>query len=547
MKQKILTLLVTFLTIASFAQVKEFPKAELTSNPFAAPDDTSRGYYGKDDRQRINEVGWTKDYARATAISIKKSSIKNNRVWAPTLRQELTAKWKTKKFDSNVRFLDEPLVGNCTGFLIAPDILVTAGHCIYDSDGNDNADEYLWYFGFTDGRDYNQSTGYLTLDPDNIYEVEKVMDGMYEAYYKLSSEGKYVIDEQGKKEIDYYDYAYMKLKRKSDRKPYRFRTGNKVSMYTQMFTIGSPTGLPLKLADNAYVVENDEEPWFKTNIDGFPGNSGGPVFDRLGFIEGIHVRGSRTYSEEKDKWVGDYIYDASCKCVKTVAWESATKQSSDEEMILGSQEHRIGYMKKPIILREALYSNLEYAIEKKNNKRFDFWMIYNWLPNTSYAEERGRLEFVAAKANNLYALKKLISATGKANEVDSKGRSLLFYAIDKNNSEMLKYLLSKGVSPNKKDKNGTTPLRYALSNYKSEMAKGLINKGASVIATDDYGNTALHIAAKYGYMNLVELLVAKGAPLTTKNNKGYTPRKVAAKAKNKDIKKYLKKAEKGKL
>lgn len=515
---------------------QEFPEPEGFSYPFTDPDDTTRGYYGKDDRKKISEAGWTKNYARATAISIKKSRIKNNRVWAPTLRQELEARWNTKKFDANVKYLDEPLVGSCTGFLIAPDILVSAGHCIKS---NKEAKEYIWYFGFIDTKDYNQYTGYLTLDPDNIFEVDDVMDAMWFSGYKTLSDGTKI-------DVD-YDYSYMKLKRKSDRRPYRFRTGGEVEKYQRMYTIGAPTGLPLKLADNAYVVDITHDSWFKTNIDGFPGNSGGPVFNSGGYIEGIHVRGSRTYSKEKDDWFGDYIYDKSCGCVKTVRWSSATKESTDEEWILGSQEHRIGYLKKPEIMHEALYSNFEYAIQKKDKTRFDYWMVYKWFPNKAYVEKRGRLEFEAARENNLYALKKIMLASGKSSITDDKGRSLLFYAIDNNNTEMFKYLISKGISPNKKDNNGVYPLIHAITIGKVQMANELINKGAKLDVTGAGDYTPLHFAVFRDYYSMVETMVRKGASLTATSSVGKTPFKLAKSLKHKQIKKLLKKAKKGKL
>ncbi len=46
-----------------------------------------------------------------------------------------------------------------------------------------------------------------------------------------------------------------------------------------MALLGHPNGLPLKVADSASVLRNDEPRSFDTDLDAFQGNSGSPVFD----------------------------------------------------------------------------------------------------------------------------------------------------------------------------------------------------------------------------------------------------------------------------
>ena len=47
------------------------------------------------------------------------------------------------KLCKNEKFLNQPSGANCTGFLIAEDKLLTAGHCVsFDSD----CEEFYWVF-----------------------------------------------------------------------------------------------------------------------------------------------------------------------------------------------------------------------------------------------------------------------------------------------------------------------------------------------------------------------------------------------------------------
>ena len=170
----------------------------------------------------------------------------------------------------------------------------------------------------------------------NVYEISEIIKANFN------------------KDVD-DDYSVLKLDRKSARTPYRFRTSGKIQLESPVYTIGSPTGLPLKFANNAKVINNTADKWFKNDIDTFPGNSGGPVLNSLGFIEGIHVRGA-TVETYDGTFAGDYKYDPECDCIKTVESKNANYNA-------GAQSHRITSI--PFELHyQAIYDNIEYAIIK---------------------------------------------------------------------------------------------------------------------------------------------------------------------------------------
>ena len=63
---------------------------------------------------------------------------------------------------------------------------------------------------------------------------------------------------------------------------------------TEIYIIGHPFGLPMKVAGNAR-VESIDDNYFRASLDAFRGNSGSPVFraDTHAAI-GIYVRGERS-------------------------------------------------------------------------------------------------------------------------------------------------------------------------------------------------------------------------------------------------------------
>ena len=322
--------------------------------PFAEPGtDVSRGVFGTDDRKEVKDAEGYEDFVRATAVMIRKDNIYNDEFYSWSLREKIQNKYgKNVEISEEVRFLDQPAIGSCTGFLIAPDILVTAGHCI---NSMEEANQFVWVFNYTSESEFINSRK-LQFKKENIYEVEQVITSILD---------------------DNDDYAVLKLKRQSDRAPYRFRTSGSVLLDGAINTIGSPKGLPLKFATNATVVDVSQSQWFKSDIDSFPGNSGGPVFDENGFIEGILVRGAVTYD---DDWslTGDFYLDSSCNCIKTVTWNSV-------KYTAGCQSQRITTIPVDAMIM-SIYSNIEYAIKNNLEDRFNSWSIYNWIFNHKYTK-----------------------------------------------------------------------------------------------------------------------------------------------------------------
>lgn len=482
--------------------------------PFAEPGtDVSRGVFGTDDRKEVKDAEGYEDFVRATAVMIHKESIYNDEFYSWSLREKIQNKYgKDIEISDDVRFLDQPAIGSCTGFLIAPDILVTAGHCI---NSLEEANQFVWVFDYTSESEFINDRK-LQFEKENIYEVEEVITSIYD---------------------DNDDYAVLKLKRKSDRAPYRFRTSGAVLKDGAINTIGSPKGLPLKFATNATVVDVSQSQWFKSDIDSFPGNSGGPVFDQNGFIEGILVRGAVTYD---DDWslTGDYYLDSSCNCIKTVTWDSV-------KYTAGCQSQRITTIPADALIM-SIYSNMAYAIKNNLEDRFNSWYIYSWIFNHNYTNQHGRFENLAIEQNNTYALKQILKLTAESMS-DEQARQLIDFATSKNNDEILQILLDSGLLADAGLNSTYTSLQNAVISGNLSIAEALIYHGADTKVKTSSGDNLLHLAARNGSFEMAKLLVKNGVDAGAKNNKKRRPEKVAKKSGHKSLAKYLKKARKGKL
>ena len=428
----------------------------------------------------------------------------------------MISQFKSTKFDENVKFLDQPTVGDCTGFLISPDILVTAGHCIKTME---DAKEWVWLFDYTNELEYNQFNEYITVNPDNLYEVVEVIDAAYD---------------QDNTDVS-RDYSVLRLDRKSSRRPYRFRTTGTVSKGTDVFTIGAPTGLPLKLATDSKVVDSSPTSWFKSDIDSFPGNSGGPVFDKNGFIEGILVRGAVDYSN--GSYRGDYIYDEDCDCIKTVTFEEVGYTA-------GCQVHKITYLPQELITG-SVYDNIEYAIENKMTDRYYDWASYSWIFNNEYTNNRGRFEYIAIDAKNYRVVEKLLSSYSE-DYTDAFVRGLLEKAIANKDEKLFDLLLDYELDPDAGYTSTLKLVQQTVKNNETSYAKKLIKSGAQISVKDAEGNTLLHYASNNGNKDLVKLLLANGAKANVKNNNGDYPENLAEKTGHTTLIKSLKKARKSK-
>ncbi|MEA3306167.1 MAG: serine protease [Elusimicrobiota bacterium] len=196
-----------------------------------------------------------------------------------------------------VKFREQQRGASCSGALVGENLILTAGHCVQDERRCKNTAFIFDYIV------KSPKAGHITNIPaENVYFCSKLMT-QENQHTTVTNNGQSVTTHGP-------DLAIIKLARKvKDRKPIGINRKDNIKKGAPVFTMGHPKGLPLKLSQNARVVKEvtKELAYFKTNLDGFHGNSGGAVFNtETLLIEGILVRGdSGDFLQTFD---GCYIY-----------------------------------------------------------------------------------------------------------------------------------------------------------------------------------------------------------------------------------------------
>lgn len=172
---------------------------------------------------------------------------------------------------SSERFAHQPILAECSGFLVAKDVIMTAGHCVTNMN---DCKGFSWVFGYEmDAQRGNPQE----LDRKNVYQCKQIIT-------RSLNNG--------------IDYAIIRLDRATDREPVALAPkGQMAKVGTSLMMMGYPSGLPLKITDNAQILKTEKH-LLITNLDAFHVNSGSPVFDaKTNTVVGILVAGQEDYKE----------------------------------------------------------------------------------------------------------------------------------------------------------------------------------------------------------------------------------------------------------
>ncbi len=259
--------------------------------------------YGADDRRDTYQLT-DPDllfFQQAAAVVMNGSSLTNNGNGTYTLN---ASRWTSQ---GGTLCPDEPFrsqyqIGFCSGFLVGPDIAVTAGHCISSASGQ------AFVFGF-DQKGPGTGAG---ADPDlivpaaNVYFVTAIIN-------RAQSSG--------------LDHCVVRLDRPVvGRTPLPVRRSGDPALGEPLVMIGHPVVLPKK-TDAGGVVKavngtgTGGTNWFTANVDAYGGNSGSMVINRTtGVIEGILVRGNPDFVT-----VGGCVRSNVCADTGCPGWEEISK------------------------------------------------------------------------------------------------------------------------------------------------------------------------------------------------------------------------------
>lgn len=194
---------------------------------------------------------------------------------------------------SDEKFAQQITLPICSGFLVADDLIVTAGHCVQNVG---DCKRFKWGFGFKGDT--------TSLAEEDVYSCSEIVDfQLQDSKFKL------------------LDYAVIRLDRPvENREPLKYRQKSKAKINQKLIVIGHPMGLPLKIADSAQVsrmnLKELKKPlsslikkryYFLANLDAYGGNSGSPVFNQeTREVEGILVEGA-----------DDFVLDEKRGCLRS--------------------------------------------------------------------------------------------------------------------------------------------------------------------------------------------------------------------------------------
>lgn len=270
---------------------------EKLSKAFLESENKQDAIYGKDNRMEAINVKHKKlfNIAKSTAVQISNNNI-SEKLSNPSL-QSTTNEINSESLEAIL--LGKPLTnllqlcpqeifakqyssGKCSGFLVAPDIIATAGHCVSTPD---KCTDRRWVFDYLAN---SKGISPKTTKRSNIYKCKEIL-----LYRRDKDQASVEMYKRNNVMNPFGDYALVKLDRPvTDRQPLKVRLQGKIEDDASLVIIGNPLGLPTKIAPGGKVINNEQEMFFTTSLDSFAGNSGSAVVNLSTYeVEGILSRG----------------------------------------------------------------------------------------------------------------------------------------------------------------------------------------------------------------------------------------------------------------
>jgi hypothetical protein len=231
--------------------------------------------YGRDDREFVTHHSSLKLREMALSIGYIVSEDYLERGFFKTLIKAKSLK-ETLNLCAGEKFESDRSVPNCSGFLVAPDVLVTAGHC-FATEADCHTKKIIFDVDLS-----SQAKKGILVNRKNIYSCEQIL------FQNLQGVS---------------DYAVIKLERATKNRPsLSLNLTKKIEDNESVFMLGHPFGLPLIISKKAKLSENTDLDLFKASLDSFEGNSGSPVINARTFkVEGILVNGQEDLVQDSEK------------------------------------------------------------------------------------------------------------------------------------------------------------------------------------------------------------------------------------------------------
>jgi hypothetical protein len=242
--------------------------------------------YGTDDRKDLYQV----DIATARLVDSTVALVPVSSLQKHGLRSKLlTVPYgESQALCPTEPFYDQGTAPYCSGFLITPDLVITAGHCISTPE---DCNRVKFIFGFALHTSLERE---WDLANSEIYDCKQIVHS--------------VSHESGE------DFAVVKLDRRvENHAPLAYRQTGSPVVGQPLVMAGYPSGLPLKIAANARVRSLGAE-YFLANLDSYGGNSGSAVFNAdTGLVEGVLVTGDVDFVLQKGCYISNRCSNDGCR------------------------------------------------------------------------------------------------------------------------------------------------------------------------------------------------------------------------------------------
>jgi hypothetical protein len=244
--------------------------------------------YGSDTRIDVYQTSDSKlmSLADSTVALFRAGGVSSEGGVAKLATQSYAAQYGLCKEEP---FYDQEVGAFCSGSLVAPDVIMTAGHCVPSADA---CGDIKFVFGFAVKKE--------GVNPNSVPETE--VYGCKELI--------------GREQVnDGADWALVRLDRKvAGHKPLKLNLAGDIKEKTEVLVIGHPAGLPTKIAGGAHVRDASKPGFFVANLNTYGGNSGSAVFNAAtGLVEGVLVRGEQDYVQKGDCRVSNVCPSDGCR------------------------------------------------------------------------------------------------------------------------------------------------------------------------------------------------------------------------------------------